>query len=70
MEFLVKSTVSEVRNVLIVLAHWCVHGYGIVSLTQLSQPVFHASLLALVPLPAIFYVITARFTDPHKLHTD
>jgi hypothetical protein len=24
-------------------------------------------LLALVPFPAIFYILTARFTDPHRI---
>lgn len=70
MKFHVVSTVTDIRNMIIVLGHWVVHGYGIISLTQLGEPVFHSTLLCLVPLPAIFYIITARFTDPHKLHAD
>ncbi|KAF6204861.1 hypothetical protein GE061_019024 [Apolygus lucorum] len=70
MKALIKSTVTNIRNLLIVLGHWVVHGYGIISLTQLGEPVFHTALLGLVPLPAVFYILTARFTDPHKLHTD
>ncbi|BES93188.1 Protein of unknown function (DUF766) [Nesidiocoris tenuis] len=69
-KFLITSTVTDIRNLLIVLGHWVVHGYGIVSLTQLGEPVFHTALIGLVPLPALFYIFTARFTDPHKLHTD
>ncbi|XP_014242603.1 JNK1/MAPK8-associated membrane protein [Cimex lectularius] len=70
MTFLVISTVTDVRNLIIVLGHWVVHGYGIISLTQLGEPVLHGAFLCLVPLPALFYIVTARFTDPHKLHTD
>lgn len=65
MMFLVVSTVSDLRNVLIVLGHWALHAYGLVAL-----PLFHWSLLCLVPLPALFYILTARFTDPNKLHTE
>ncbi|KAL1131325.1 hypothetical protein AAG570_010943 [Ranatra chinensis] len=70
MQFLIKNTVSDIRNIVIVIGHWLVHAYGIVALTQMTQPVFHLSLLCLVPVPALFYVATARFTDPHKLHSD
>ncbi|XP_063222209.1 JNK1/MAPK8-associated membrane protein-like [Bacillus rossius redtenbacheri] len=70
MRFLVLSTVKEPRNLLILLGHWLLHAYGIVSITQLRDPVLHGSLLALVPLPAVFYVLTARYTDPSKVHAD
>uniref|UniRef100_A0A1B6KTR5 JNK1/MAPK8-associated membrane protein n=1 Tax=Graphocephala atropunctata TaxID=36148 RepID=A0A1B6KTR5_9HEMI len=65
MMFLVVSTVSDLRNILILLGHWALHTYGLAAL-----PVFHWSLIGLVPLPAIFYILTARFTDPNKLHTE
>ncbi|XP_023022504.2 JNK1/MAPK8-associated membrane protein isoform X2 [Leptinotarsa decemlineata] len=65
---LILTTVSEPRNVVILLGHWCLHAYGIVSLTQLSNPHLHPLLILLVPLPAAFYVLTARFTDPNKSH--
>ena len=70
MLFLLLSSVSDLRNVLILLGHWALHAYGIIALTQLTDPVFHISLMALVPLPAVFYILTARFTDPNKLHTE
>nr|BAN20867.1 seven transmembrane protein, putative [Riptortus pedestris] len=66
----IVSTVTDIRNMIIVLGHWVMHGYGIISLTQLRDPVLHSSLLCLVPLPALFYIITARFTDPNKLHNE
>lgn len=70
MLFLILSSVSDLRSVLILLGHWALHAYGIIALTQLTDPVFHISLMALVPLPAVFYILTARFTDPNKLHTE
>jgi hypothetical protein len=65
MMFLLVSTVGDLRNILILLGHWALNAYGLVAL-----PVFHWSLLGLVPFPAIFYILTARFTDPNKLHTE
>ncbi|XP_046402356.1 JNK1/MAPK8-associated membrane protein [Ischnura elegans] len=70
MKSLIVTTFTDVRNVVILLGHWALHAYGIIAITQLQQPVFHGSLIALVPLPAAFYILTARFTDPRKLHTD
>ncbi|XP_075222540.1 JNK1/MAPK8-associated membrane protein isoform X2 [Lycorma delicatula] len=70
MASLIVSTVQDLRNIIIILGHWGMHAFGIVALTELKDPVFHLSLIALVPLPAVFYILTARFTDPIKLHTD
>ncbi|KAK7794477.1 hypothetical protein R5R35_004700 [Gryllus longicercus] len=70
MRFLLFSTIVEFRNMVILIGHWLLHAYGIIAITQLKDPIFHASLLALVPLPAVFYILTAQFTDPNKLHTD
>lgn len=70
MTALLLQTVKEVRNVTILLGHWFLHAYGIVAITQLQEPVFHSALLAVVPFPALFYVLTSKFTDPNKLHTE
>ncbi|XP_069673535.1 JNK1/MAPK8-associated membrane protein isoform X1 [Periplaneta americana] len=70
MRFLIVSTVTDIRNIVILLGHWLLHAYGIIAITQLQDPVFHSALVALVPLPAVFYILTARFTDPNKLHVD
>lgn len=64
------SSVTEVRNVVILLGHWLLHAYGIVSITGLKDPVFHGALLTLVPAPAAFYILTSRFTDPMKIHNE
>lgn len=58
MKSLVKSSVTETKNAVIILAHWLLLAYGIISLQQ------HFGLLALVPVPAFFYIVTVKFTDP------
>ncbi|XP_017779627.1 PREDICTED: JNK1/MAPK8-associated membrane protein [Nicrophorus vespilloides] len=66
--YLIIFTFIEPRNIVILLGHWALHAYGIVSITQLTNPTFHALLIFLVPLPAAFYILTSRFTDPSKFH--
>jgi hypothetical protein len=48
----------------ILIAHWLLHGFGILAITQLKDPDMNLSLLCLTPLPAIFYCVSARFSDP------
>ncbi|KAH1007865.1 hypothetical protein HUJ04_005047 [Dendroctonus ponderosae] len=57
---LIRSTITQPRNIVIVLGHWCLHAYGIISLTQLDKPLMHGLLLLLVPLPALFYIFTVQ----------
>ncbi|CAG0889483.1 unnamed protein product, partial [Darwinula stevensoni] len=68
MHYLVKSSATNLRNVLIIGGNMCFLAYGIVSLTLLENPVIYGPLLGLVPLPTIFYILTARFTEPGKLN--
>ncbi|XP_019881553.1 JNK1/MAPK8-associated membrane protein [Aethina tumida] len=63
--YLIKTTLTKPRNIMILLGHWCLHAYGIISITLLTEPLFHSLLLLLVPLPALFYILTAKFTDPN-----
>ncbi|XP_037084741.1 JNK1/MAPK8-associated membrane protein-like [Pollicipes pollicipes] len=66
MSYLLRSTVSELRNTVIVLGHWLLHAYGIIAVTQLTRPLLHSLMLLLVPFPTIFYIVTVRFTDPTR----
>lgn len=61
------STCTEPRNLVILLGHWSLHAFGIIAVTQLKET-FHYCLLALVPFPALFYILTARFTDPYLIN--
>jgi hypothetical protein len=67
---LVLESVKHVRNVVILLCQWALLAFGVVSLTQMAKPLIHYPLLGLIPVPALFYVMTAQFTDPNKLHLD
>ncbi|KAH9489443.1 hypothetical protein Btru_056385 [Bulinus truncatus] len=64
MKDLIKQNVTNVRNLTILLGHWALHAYGIIAITQLVQPTYQAPLIALVPFPTIFYILTVKFTDP------
>lgn len=61
---LFKENFCDARNLIILVGHWILHAYAIVSMTQLTDMTFHLSLLALVPLPVLFYICTVKFTDP------
>ncbi|XP_045480790.1 JNK1/MAPK8-associated membrane protein [Harmonia axyridis] len=63
---LVTTTLYSPRNVIILLGHWCLHAYGIISITEFVDPLFHSLLILLVPFPTLFYIFTARFTNPKK----
>ncbi|KAL1514081.1 hypothetical protein ABEB36_003401 [Hypothenemus hampei] len=65
---LLIRTFGQPRNLFIVIGHWCLHAYGIISLTQLTRPILHGLLLLLVPIPALFYIFTTKFTDPVGFH--
>lgn len=70
MKALVLSCVTNLRDGVILLGHWMLHGYGLIAVTQLKEPPFHYAMAGLVPLPTIFYILTARFTDPVKYHVE
>uniref|UniRef100_A0A8D8XHA6 JNK1/MAPK8-associated membrane protein n=1 Tax=Cacopsylla melanoneura TaxID=428564 RepID=A0A8D8XHA6_9HEMI len=67
-EFLLVSTITDLRNCLILLGHWALHAYGLVVITQ--PHVNPLLIVLLVPTPALFYILTSRFTDPNHLHSD
>lgn len=64
MKALVKSTFTDLRNVVILFGHFMFHAFGIIALTELKILSFHGPMLLVVPLPAIFYIITSRCTNP------
>ncbi|KAK6999242.1 JNK1/MAPK8-associated membrane protein [Biomphalaria glabrata] len=68
MKDLIKQNVTNIRNLTILLGHWALHAYGIMAITQLVQPAYQAPLVALVPFPTIFYILTVKFTDPAMVY--
>lgn len=63
-----QSQSLEPRNLLIILSHWLVHAYGLVAATVDEHGIDAFWTLLLAPLPTMFYIYTARFTDPERLH--
>ena len=68
MKSLLLSSVTDIKNIVVILGHWLLHSYGIVAIATLRGLNLHPAMLLLVPLPALFYILTASFTDPHKLN--
>ncbi|CAL7951103.1 unnamed protein product [Xylocopa violacea] len=66
MKALLLSCVSDMKNALIILGHWLLFGYGLVAAATFRGFGIHPAMLALVPLPALFYILTARLTDPRN----
>lgn len=64
---LVKESFCTERSLCILIGHWFLHAYGIVSLTEIREPALHLPLLLLVFFPVIFYICTVKFTDPDNL---
>ena len=65
----VRQLLSRRRHVIIVLAHWLVHAYGILAVTLLRNPAVHGPLFSLVLAPVLFYLVTHSFTEPNKFKT-
>ncbi|XP_061600087.1 JNK1/MAPK8-associated membrane protein [Cololabis saira] len=62
-----QSLVAQKKRVVVLLSHWLLHGYGIVSISLLDQLELTLPLLALVPGPTLFYIATATFTKPSRI---
>ncbi|XP_052273550.1 JNK1/MAPK8-associated membrane protein-like [Dreissena polymorpha] len=66
---LIKENLTDARRLIILICHWVLHGYGIISLTELKNPELHGPVLLLVFCPTVFYVTTTKFTNPSNLQT-
>jgi len=64
---LINENFTHVRSLVILFGHWVMHCYGIVSLTQLTDPSLHLPLLLLVFFPVVFYISTTKFTNSENL---
>uniref|UniRef100_U5EYB0 Putative conserved plasma membrane protein n=1 Tax=Corethrella appendiculata TaxID=1370023 RepID=U5EYB0_9DIPT len=62
MKSLIKTSVTQIRNVIIIVGHWLLLAYGIISI---PNQITMFSLL-LVPIPALFYIFTAKYTHPEN----
>ncbi|KAM9707900.1 JNK1/MAPK8-associated membrane protein isoform 3-T3 [Menidia menidia] len=62
-----KSLFSRKKRLVVLLSHWLLHAYGMVSISLLDQLEVALPLLTLVPGPTLFYIATARFTKPSRI---
>ncbi len=66
---LISDCFTNSRDFIILVGHWLLHAFGILAITQ-DMSTFSLSLISLVPLPALFYIATAKFTDPDNFTND
>ncbi|PIK62662.1 putative JNK1/MAPK8-associated membrane protein [Apostichopus japonicus] len=57
---------TKKRSLVILLLHWLVHAFSIVAITEFRKPLRDSLLFLLLPVPAMFYLLTAKFTDPSE----
>ncbi|CAH1793123.1 unnamed protein product [Owenia fusiformis] len=67
---LLKVNATNPRNIFIILGHWVIHAFGIVAVTQFKEPLLHGPLLLVIPVPAIYYLLTVKFTEPSSILED
>jgi len=76
--WLILETLKDPRNLAIVLGHWVAHGFGILTIlvarletpsasTDMGRLIPYLPILATVPLPSLFFLITVQFTDPRVI---
>ncbi|XP_041710777.1 JNK1/MAPK8-associated membrane protein isoform X2 [Coregonus clupeaformis] len=62
-----KNLAAKKKRLVVLFSHWLLHAYGIISISRLDKLEQDLPLLALVPGPALFYLLTARFTEPRRI---
>ncbi|XP_060239254.1 JNK1/MAPK8-associated membrane protein-like [Meriones unguiculatus] len=54
-------------GLLVLLSHWFLHAYGVIALSRGKQLKQNLILLIFVPVPALFYLLTTKFTKPSRI---
>uniref|UniRef100_A0A8C5PDP3 JNK1/MAPK8-associated membrane protein n=1 Tax=Leptobrachium leishanense TaxID=445787 RepID=A0A8C5PDP3_9ANUR len=65
-----KDLMVKMKRLVVLLSHWLIHAYGIISISRVDRLERDLLLLALVPGPTLFYLLTAKFTDPSLIHLE
>ena len=72
---LLIGCVKESRSAVILVGHWLLHAFGMIAIMQPRHPpaeleTSYFPTLVMVPIPALFYVFTVRFSDPENFTSD
>ncbi|XP_078418863.1 JNK1/MAPK8-associated membrane protein isoform X3 [Cetorhinus maximus] len=62
-----KDLITKKKRLVVLFSHWMLHAYGIISISRLDKLDQDLPLLALVPTPALFYLFTAKYTEPSRI---
>lgn len=62
-----KTLVAKKKRLVVLFSHWLLHAYAIISISLLDKLEVALPLLALVPGPTLFYIATAKFTEPSRI---
>ncbi|XP_048340622.1 JNK1/MAPK8-associated membrane protein-like [Sphaerodactylus townsendi] len=62
-----KDLFVRKKRLIVLFSHWVLHAYGIISISKLNYIYQDLPLLALVPAPALFYLLTAKYTEPSRI---
>ncbi|XP_017295067.1 JNK1/MAPK8-associated membrane protein [Kryptolebias marmoratus] len=62
-----QTLLAKKKRLVVLLSHWLLHAYGIISISLLDRLELSLPLLALVPGPTLFYIATAKFTKPSRI---
>ncbi|XP_073494847.1 JNK1/MAPK8-associated membrane protein [Phyllobates terribilis] len=65
-----KDLLVRKKRLVVLFSHWLIHAYGIISISRMDKLERDLPLLALVPGPTLFYLITAKFTDPSRIRLE
>ncbi|XP_072345249.1 JNK1/MAPK8-associated membrane protein isoform X4 [Scyliorhinus torazame] len=65
-----KDLITRKKRLVVLFSHWMLHAYGIISISRLDKLDQDLPLLALVPTPALFYLLTAKYTEPSRILTE
>ena len=72
---LLMGCIKEARSAVILVGHWLLHAFGILAIMQPRHPqadlnATYFPTLIMVPIPALFYIFTVRFSDPENFMSD
>ncbi|KFQ18208.1 JNK1/MAPK8-associated membrane protein, partial [Merops nubicus] len=62
-----KDLLVRKKRLVVLFSHWLLHAYGIISISKLDKLEQDLLLLALVPAPTLFYLLTAKYTEPSRI---